>query len=173
MKYTLGDTAYWIESGTNYQKRIPCPMCFGKLFVTVILGDDTQEKVECGFCQRGVERPSGYATTWEASATVHLGIITGVSTKDGIRYEVGYKSLFEHEIYSESEAELVRVAKFEEAKEQAEKLFRDSFITATKKQVWSAGYHRENIKRAERNIEWHKLRLGMIKTPHPEPKENE
>ena len=163
MKYNIGDTIFWVEASTSYQKQIPCPMCFGKCFVTIILGDDSQEKIECGFCQRGMERPNGFATTWEPTSNVRSGVITGVSTKDGVRYEVGYRSIYEHETYSEPEAELVRAAKFEEVKEQADRLFQESFVTAKKKQVWSAGYHRQCIEREERTIKWHKLRLGTIK----------
>lgn len=164
MKYNLGDTIYWIEASTHCQKQVPCPMCFGKLLVTIILGDDSQTKIECGFCQRGTDRPSGFATTWEPSSVLKSGVITGVSTKDGIRYESGYKSLFEHEIYDDEKiAELVRVVKLEEVEAQAKHWFQEQFGDAKKKQIWSAGYHRECIKREERTIEWHKLRLGMIK----------
>lgn len=163
MKYNLGDTVYWVESSAYYQKQIPCPMCFGKCYVTIILGDDSQEKIECGFCQRGCDRPSGYATTWEPFAKVCSGVITGLSTKDGNRYEVGYRTINEHEIYTEAEAQLVCQTKLKEETERAAFWFGESFVTAKKKQVWSAGYHRECIKREKRTIEWHELRLGMIK----------
>jgi hypothetical protein len=163
MKYKLGDKIFWVTSDTRYAKKIPCPMCFGKLFVTIILGDDSQSKIECGFCQSGVDRPSGLATSWEPSATVHSGTITGVSSKDGVRYEVGNASLWEHECFQdEKEATLFRDVKFDEAKELAEKWFKESFVHAKKKQIWSAGYHRQSIASAERTISWHKLRLGMI-----------
>lgn len=120
-------------------------------------------KVACGFCERGIEGSTGYETSWEPNAVVKSGEVTGVSCRDSVKYEVGYKSIYEHEVYTESEAELVREAKFQEVKEQAEKWFKESFITCTKKQIWSAGYHRNCIKRDERSIEWHRLRLGMIK----------
>lgn len=163
MKYNIGDTVYWVEASTHYQKSIPCPMCFGKCFVTIILGDDSQEKIECGFCQKGYERACGIAKTWEASAMVCSGAITGVSSRDGVRYEVGYRSVYEHEIFTKEEAELVRVEKLAEVTSQAEHWFKESFVNAKKNQIWSAGYHRECIKREKRTIEWHELRLGMIK----------
>lgn len=166
MKYKLGDMVYWVESSAHYQKQIPCPMCFGKRFVTIILGDDSQERIECGFCQRGLESPSGTATTWEPSAHILSGTITGVSSRDGLKYEVGfgYRSIYECELFpDEQSAESLRLVKFEEEKARADFWFMESFVTAKKKQVWSAGYHRECIKREKRTIEWHELRLGMIK----------
>lgn len=174
MKYKLGDVIYWVESGTHHGKLIPCPMCFGKFFVTLILGDGSQEKIECGFCSHGIDRPSGQAKTWEAHAEVKSGAITGFSSKDSIRYEVGYKTIYAHEVIDdEKTAELVKEIKLEEAKEQAAKWFRDSFVQAKKKQLWSAGYHRSCIERQERTIEWHKLRLGMIAEKKTQPPRTE
>ncbi len=163
MRYKLGDKVYWIESGTNYGKTIPCPVCFGKRFVTVILGDDSQVKTECGYCSHGYDRPSGSAKVWEPNAILKNGTITGVSCKDGIRYEVGYTSLYEYELYdNESIAEEARKIRLEEEIKRAEVWFKESFVNCTKKQAWSAGYHRNQIKSAERNIEWHQARLCMI-----------
>lgn len=174
MKYKIGDTIYWVESSAHYQKQIPCPMCFGKKFVTIILGDDSQEKIECGACQRGTERPSGFATVWEPSANILSGTITGVSTKDGIRYEVGYKTIRESEAFeSDKEAEPYRLLKYEEEKSRADLWWQESFVNAKKKQIWSANYHRECIKREERTIEWHKYRLMKIKEERKAPRTEE
>lgn len=164
MSYNIGDKAYWIESNTNYGKKIPCPMCFGKRFITLILGDDSQAQIECGFCSHGLERPSGFANTWEPAAIIHSGVITGVSNREGTKYEIGRCNLFAHELYStEDEAKLVQEVKLKEVTEQAERWFKESFIRAKKQQIWSAGYHRNCIKSAERTISWHQLRLNMIK----------
>jgi hypothetical protein len=162
----IGDTIYWVEANANYGKQIPCPMCFGKRFVTVILGDDSRVESECGMCQHGRDRPSGITTTYEPTAVVHKERISGISTKDGVKYEVGWRSLYAHEIYdSEEIAEEVRKAKFIEVTEQAEKWRKDNFVTCTKKQIWSTGYHRSCIERLENNIEWHKMRLNLGNKP--------
>ena len=163
MKFKIGDTVYWVEASANYGKEIPCPMCFGKRFVTIILGDDSQQKIECGFCQHGCDRASGIAKTWEPHAYISSGKITGFSQKDGPRYEIDYKNKFEHELFdNEKDAELVRECKYQEVKEQAEKWFTENFHNCSKKQIWSAGYHKSCIEREERTIEWHKARLCMI-----------
>lgn len=164
MKFNIGDDVFWVESHCHYQKTIPCPMCFGKKFVTVILGDDSKVQTACGFCEREMEGSTGYATIWEPTAIIKSGQITGVSTKDGIKYEVNYNSLSEDEILtSQDAANAEYLFKLEEVKKQAQKWFNDSFVNCTKKQVWSAGYHKRCIEQAERTIEWHKAKLGMIK----------
>lgn len=163
MRFKLGDTVFYVESSTRHQKRIPCPMCFGKKYVQIILGDDSKESIECGYCAHGFERPSGTAITWEPEAVVYKGEISGISTRDSVRYEIGYRTLSGSDIFeTEEAANMERDRRFKEETERAALWFRDSFITAKKTQIWSAGYHRRCIKDLERSIGWHKLRLGMI-----------
>ncbi len=45
MKYKLGQQLWWVEAHTHFSKYIPCIMCYGKLFVTIILGDDSTTRV--------------------------------------------------------------------------------------------------------------------------------
>lgn len=160
---SIGETVYWVESHIHHGKSIPCPMCFGKRFVTIILGDESRTESECGMCSHGLDRATGQAKTWEASATIYSGIITGLSTREGMKYEVGYKSVYQHECFnSELEAIPTRDKKLKEAEAQRDQWFKDSFVNCKKSQLWSAGYHRSCIKDAERKIEWHQARLGMI-----------
>lgn len=159
----LGDKIYWVESSTSYGKYVPCTICFGKLHVTLILGDGSQMTVECDFCKHGLDEPRGKAKTWEPAAFIRSGTISGISTRNGIQYEVGHTSLKEHEVFSsEQEAEPVYQAKLKEVTETAAEWFKNSFVTCTKKQTWSAGYHKSRIKDAERTISWHQARLAMI-----------
>lgn len=163
MKYKIGDAVYYVESSCNYKKSIPCQMCFGKRKVTIIKGDGTSIESECGACERGIERATGYMTVWEPEALVKSGVISGISTKDGLKYEVGYGNFRESELYLfEAEAEEVRLLKLEEEKERAALWFQNNFIQCTKKQIWSASYHAKRIESAERDISWHKARLCMI-----------
>ncbi len=163
MKFNLGDLVFWVEASSNYGKEIPCPMCFGKRFVTIILGNGESELSQCGFCQHGIGAPSGTAKTWEPEAKVMSGAVTGISTRDGIKFEVGYRSFHASELFdNEQGAKVVREEKYKEVKESAEHWFKESFINAKKKQIWSNGYHKDCIKSAERTIEWHQYRLGLI-----------
>jgi hypothetical protein len=163
-KYNIGDTVYWVESSTHRNQTVRCPMCFGKRYVSIILGDDSVEKIACGFCERGMERSSGTATVWKADAVIKSGVISGLSMKSGVVYEIGYRNLEECYVYADNiEAEVKRKLEFEKVKRRADNWFKDSFIRCKKKQVWSVGYHKNCIKSAETNIEWHNVRLGIIK----------
>jgi len=160
----IGDVIYWVESHTHYGKSIPCPMCFGKQFVTIILGDGSETKSECGMCSHGLDRATGQAKTWDAVALICSGEITGVSTREGIKYEVGYKSVYQHECFDSKElAEVERDKKQKECERRRDEWFKESFINCKKSQIWNAGYHKGCIEYNERQIEWHKARLGMIK----------
>lgn len=160
----IGETVFWVESYAHYGKSILCPMCFGKRFVTIILGNGTHTESECGSCGHGLDRATGQSKTWEPSAVIYSGQITGISTREGAKYEVGHKNVFQHECFdSEAEAIPTRDRKLKEEQDRAAQWFKDQFVNAKKSQIWSAGYHRECIKSAERTIEWHKGRLNMIK----------
>ena len=163
-KFNIGDMVFVVESSCHYGVKIPCRMCFGKRRVTVILGNDEQVVTECGYCQAGIDPPTGYSTTWEPRATVSAEKVLGIRrSDDGWRYEVGYQSVLEDQIFlTREEAEPVAAEKLKIETERKALLERDHFITATKKQVWSAGYHLNRIKDHERQIGWHKMRLCMI-----------
>ncbi len=159
----IGETVYWVESYMHYSKKIPCPMCCGKLFVTIILGDESKCDIECGMCSHGLDRATGQSTTWEPTAFIKSGVITGISTREGAKYEVGYTSIFQHECFdSEEDAVPTRDKKLKEEQDRAAQFHKDNFVHMKKSQVWSAGYHRDCLERAERTIEWHKARLNMI-----------
>jgi len=164
-KFNIGQLAYYVESSTNYGKMVPCEMCFGKCFVTIILGDDSKEKIECGACGHGVHSPSGQMKIWEPSSVTHSGLIAGIEKDDEAwSYKIGYRNLKEHELFnSKEEAEPKRLKEFERCEKTAETWYEDSFISTKKKQIWSASYHRDSIKRSKRSIGWHEMRLMKIK----------
>ena len=164
--YNLGDNVFWVRSSTHYGKEIQCPMCFGQKQVTIILGDDSRVESVCGYCAHGIYKASGVSKTWEPMAVVCSGEVTGVSLSrdDCWQYQVAHASLDENEIFTDlAVAEEERVIRLKVVTEQADIYFKESFVTATRKQIWDAGYHRECIKREERTIEWHRARLCLIK----------
>lgn len=164
-KFNIGDAVFFVESSCGYGLKVPCRMCFGKRKVTVILGNDEQVLSKCEYCAAGVDPPSGYSTTWEAASIIHSGTITGVRLEhDGWRYDVGGRGVSEPEIfYSRDEAVPLMEARLKEESERKLTYERDHFVTATKKQIWSVGYHRGRIADHERQIRWHEMRLCMIK----------
>lgn len=61
--YELGTVRWWRGYGRD-QVCVQCPICCGKLVVTMILGDGTRIEVDCDACRRGYEPPSGYVHEW-------------------------------------------------------------------------------------------------------------
>lgn len=163
-KYNIGDLVYYVYASNHMEQTISCPICFGNKYCTLILGNDEKVESECGYCSSGFEGPRGYIKTYNPKAEVMSGVINGISMRDGIRYEVGYHSLRESELFTTKEsAEPFRKIEEERVIEQAKKWSESNFVNCTKKQMWSAGYHRNQIKDAERKIEWHRSKISMIK----------
>lgn len=159
----IGDKVFFVDASSNYGKTVPCPICFGKKFAKIILGDDSVVEVECGGCKAGIDSPSGTMTVWAPSATVIEGTVSGISTRNGMSYEIGYRNLSRHEIFTDKiQADLERDRSLKEVTEQAERHFKDKFKHCTESQLWSVKYHRSCIQSDERSIEWHKMRLNMI-----------
>lgn len=168
-KFNLGDEVFFVQASSHYGTKEPCRVCFGKLKVAVILGNGESVDTECSFCQVGMERPSGQSTTWGADSRIHAGTVTGIRADGGCwRYEAGGYTLDAHELFATREEAVPEMeAKLKEVTERKKAYDRDHFITATKKQLWSAGYHRGRIADCERTIGWHKARLCMIEEKRP------
>jgi hypothetical protein len=63
-KYNVGDKVWWAYCA-NTMVRKQCPVCFGKLRVTLVLGDGTAIELPCQACAPGYESPKGYIEEWE------------------------------------------------------------------------------------------------------------
>ena len=164
-KFNIGDSVFWVYSSTNHGKRVPCEMCFGQKFVTIILGDGSQQPTECGACQAGIDPPSGVQKIWEPIAEVRSGKISGIESDRGTwRYKCGVDNLEEDEIFTEAaQADALRVTRFAEETARAAQFRKDNLVRCKQAQVWSAQYHRRQIKEHEQKIEWHRYRLAMCK----------
>lgn len=164
-KFNIGAGAFIVRSSCHYGTKVPCRICFGKRKVVVILGNDEHVDTECGYCSAGIDPPSGQSTTWGPHADIVAGPITGIRYDyDGWKYDVGGYSTPEHELFTtREEATPVMEAKLKEEVERKQIYERDHFINATKKQIWSAGYHLNRIEDHERQINWHRMRLCMTK----------
>jgi hypothetical protein len=164
-KFNIGDEVFYVTSSCHYGVDKPCEMCFGKCKVTVILGNGEHVESECGYCQHGVDRSSGFSKTWEPNAKIRFGTIKGISdSSDGWRFTLGYDHVESHEIFtSREDAMPLMERRLVAEKERRLAWERDNFITATKKQIWSVGYHRARIDDHKRQMGWHEMRLCMIK----------
>jgi hypothetical protein len=65
--------AIWWASCDSIEVTENCPDCFGKKYLTVILGDDSEVKIDCRTCALGYEPPRGYITLHKYGATARPG----------------------------------------------------------------------------------------------------
>jgi len=85
-----------------------------------------------------------------------------------MKYEICYSSKDEDYLYNNEEAaNIKRITELERVTEQAKLYFEHNWVNCTKKQVWSAGYHKRCIEDANRNIQWHENKLILIKNKEP------
>lgn len=164
-RFTLGEEIFYVESTCSYGKSVPCTVCFGKKRVTVILGNGESILSECGYCSHGIDPPSGFSKTWEPMSTIYQGMVTGIKARDeSWEYEVGSRGgIKESEAFSSREdARPLMESRLAEEQSRRATWERDNFITATKKQLWSVGYHRNQIVDHKGRIAWHEMRLCMI-----------
>ena len=138
-----------------------CPDCFGKLRLTVILGNGEYISIECAGCSAGYEPPRGYVVVYEASAQIQEMTISGieVSQDEPAKYRSLCYSLKEENLFRTKEEADVRAQQLadEHTKEEKDRFNRKEKDTRT--WAWNARYHRECIKRAEKDLVYHQGKL--------------
>ena len=86
--FNVGDTVFVAGYG-DYEKKVQCPVCFGKKKVTLILGDDTHIELDCDYCRRGYEGSLGWVMEAGERGRVDACVITARGEKhtaEGIEY---------------------------------------------------------------------------------------
>ncbi len=160
--FEFGQTVYLVEASPNHQVGRPCPVCFGKLSVTIILGNGEQQPIECEMCEAGYLGPRGIVSVGEVSSSVIQATITGLEMEgDDWRISSNIRSYRQNErrFFAEKEsAEQRRIELHSEAEDQAQKNFESRFRQG-KKHSWSVGYHRNQIRDLERQLGWHREKL--------------
>jgi len=171
--YNVGDIVWVAQFNPRKGVNVPCPVCYTKKVVTLILGNDDRVELPCSFCKSGYEAPSGYVTDYQAdNAPMHI-IIDGMETnktKSGtkIKYWVGADNC--HTIHHEENIFDTKEAAFEAGKImmeewQTEQQARADWIKHDKNKsyAWNAGYHMRLVKKYEKDILYHKDMAKLCK----------
>lgn len=168
LPFEFGQIVYVATVWAYKPTRVLCPVCFGKRFVTVILGDGEQQPVECEFCNVGYQGPSGTVTRHAPDSTIEERAVTGlvmdgdewIVTLDGHAHRQSERCVFA----TREQAEERRAFLQAEAEINAQRNFEAQFADKKKGLTRSAGYHREQIKELRRKLEWHEAKLGRSNT---------
>ena len=156
------------------QRFIVCPDCMGKRFLTVIMGDDSKVTIDCVGCTRGAyEGPHGNIETWDFEPTVTKRKITGMEvTPQKTEYkshifcdECGssWHSLKNEDIFTTEAEAIIRANELKEeaGKEEVKRLSQKHDRNRT--WAWNAHYHKDCIRRANKDLIYHTGKLDSAK----------
>lgn len=170
MTYKPGDTIWHASFTPHREKHVPCPVCFGKRSVVLILGNDDHVTIECDYCGKGSpDGPRGYDTVYEAEAIAVERTITEVRvrvTTDGEEreYLAANWVLAPGDMFA-TEAEALTRAQEKAAAAEAEETRRGgvSWQDDAKSYAWKAGYHMRNAERARRDLAYSERMISVCK----------
>ncbi len=169
-EYNIGDKVWWAHCGVR-EESIPCIVCFGKLSVTLILGDDTEVETPCRYCTRGYEGPFGYTKEYVEFSDVKEITITRKEVRED---KNGRKIEYRHENYC-----LCAKENIFDTKEEAEKAVKEMIAESEKQKIqqrlakkkstqsdytWAVGYHKKRLKEATNAVKYHSSKIKELKS---------
>lgn len=177
MRYKVGDKIWVGEFSSMAPVYETCPDCGGTGRLRVTFHDEAQVSIECQNCAAGYDPPTGRVIVYKQVASARHAAISGLEVDgDKVRWHVdshsGSYRIIDDDKAFDTEAEAVawaqcRSAEYEQ--EQRDRIFKKE--KDTRKWAWNASYHRNCIKRAQKDLEYHtaKLNVAKVKAKEPEP----
>ena len=176
MKFNIGDKV-WYASWGRKEIVTPCPVCFGKCVVRLILGDDSIIETPCSYCGLGYEEPRGYDTEYKFVAEAKPFTVTRVKvevTPNGETREYYSDNYFyeENKCFT-TENEALELSKTFEDEYMDEQKTRAEYIKGDKQKsfAWNVGYHLREAKRHREQIIYHEENAKLCKARVPEKTE--
>ena len=166
-EYKKGDSVFFARYQPREVRR-PCPVCFGKRTVRVILGDNSVVETTCDFCGAVYEGSRGWVTEYEKEPRAERVTISAVTILDGDTREVRYHSdhfVLDAENLFDTEAEALARANVlrEEADKYDEERAAHGKKRAANKASWLVGYHMREAKRYRESAAHHEARAVVLK----------
>ena len=170
-KFQIGDHAWYatVSSENNY---VTCPDCGGTGQITVIMYDGTQVSVDCQNCSVGYDAPTGRVKVYDRAADAMPVTVAGFSVGGfgGVEYRTSESYLIkEDRIFTDRESALECGAKMAVEADKKERWRIATKEKDTRSWAWNATYHRQCIRRAEKEIAYHTAKLNVAKIKAKEP----
>lgn len=163
MSFKIGDRV-WMASFDRRSYEVQCPDCMGNKRLKVTLGDGTEVMVECAGCQSGYDPPRGVITQWAWTEKAEQVTVTAVTEKlnepTEYRFAEGWFDSDGRTFATEAEA-VARAAQMKMKHELEENARLMSRTKDGRSWAWNATYHRECVKRAEKDLEYHRAKLTI------------
>ncbi len=165
MEFNIGDEAWW--AGIElYEDYLICPHCFGKKFLTVILGDDSQVTIECYCCREGYYGSQGRIKVHQSRVDVRLVTITGKEQSVGNDIEYRFNGYYckQNDLFStklEADVRAVQISNeygMEEMKRYYSKDKHD------RNWAYQVIYHRNFVKSLKKDLDYHESKLIVAKS---------
>lgn len=170
-KFKIGDTV-WYAQMKCVPRSVKCPECFGLRYLTVILGDQSEVTIECAGCASGYNPSKGYVdyNAWEPS-TIPV-TIKGMDVRENETtywFQEGYGTSKDAIFENRDSAEIRSLELADEHnQEEIAKIHRKEKNNRT--WSWHVHYHRDCIRRAEKEIAYHSSKLEVAKLKAKEDK---
>ena len=170
-KFNIGDEVWVARYSQNAAISVLCPICYGKLKVTLILGNGDSVELPCEYCGMGKVGgvPTGRVTEHQVVSSPARCTISGIEieispTEEIIRYRSESFVLYEDKTFATKEEAQEKGEELKEAREKEESTRIEYLKKDTKKSFsWNAGYHLSAVKRAERDLEYHRKKAVLCK----------
>jgi hypothetical protein len=161
-KFSYGEMV-WCAEVAPTETRLTCPDCFGKKYLRVILGDDSEVTIDCPGCERGYLGPQGVIMSHDYAATVTARVVMGMEVWDGrFRYSFYQRSGVEESCcFATQEEASTRAVELQKEHEEQEQKRLDNKEKPNRTWAWNATYHRGCLRRANKDIEYHTKKLAM------------
>jgi hypothetical protein len=173
--FNLGDTV-WLAQTESIEEHVVCDTCFGKMYITAILGDGSEVTIPCEGCKRGYWGPTGTEIYWKQEAKVFSGPVVGIEiTPGGVEYRIpagngGNWVMKDSEVFSTEEGAQERAKVLAEETTQTAKDSLKRKTKDTKSWAWHVSYYKRIIKRSQEELERAKEQLNYAKTKVKEEK---
>ena len=163
-KYQINQEVFH-ASYKGVEDTIVCPDCNGEKFIRFTLWDGTPLSVDCRGCERGYYGSQGFLTYFNMKPVVELLTITGVSIeKDKVTYSADGCYCMEEDTLFLQESDARAYAEELSKKATAEDVKRALAKTKDHKSwAWHVTYHRNAIRRAVKEIDYHTSKLNVAK----------
>jgi hypothetical protein len=173
----VGDTL-WRATAGQREKWVPCDICAGERFVTLILGSGEHVRLDCGACSPGLDPPSGRQRVYEFDGRAEPYTITGIevtsdSAGERVRYRSGtdtsYYTFNAEDCFPSAEAAQARCAELVAQHEAEEAGRRAKKEKPDKSYAWHASYHLREAKENRRKLAYHESKAVLMKAASRTP----
>ncbi len=175
--FKIGDKVFQSSYG-RHEKWVTCPDCLGSKRVTVVLGDGTEVKIECGGCYPGgYESSLGVIRQYDYSTQTNERTVTGICMRGTeVSYELNHfegQCSYYHGNDTDTFATREEALAYGESKRLENEADENKRLMAKTKDhkswAWNATYHRREIKRLERDLEHHRRKVQICAAKAKEP----